>query len=228
MKKLVLVFLGLMLFLAVPLQTAAAVNQQPNEIKDSHKIEIEGKIHTFTYVLSGGVQTVSIDNGENVDVVSYNSNKEELRINNELVDNETVEQIKSGIGEDLKINEESQFNTLSNKSYNWKHVKSYKNEINITTTIVFLVTGAILMLPTGTGAVAGAIFTAKAIAVIVSAVISSSGSTGQKKFYYTVKTYYSPKNGYWNNKFILTVYKDKKRKKKLTKVTHQTRLGKKY
>ncbi|MDM5298150.1 hypothetical protein QUF51_08255 [Bacillus pumilus] len=228
MKKLVLIFLGIMLFLTVPLQTVAAANQTTNEIKDSHQIEIEGKLHTFTSVVKNGVQTVSIDDGENVGVVSYNSNEDELRINNKLVDKETIEQIKSGIGEDLSIDSDSQFDTLSNKSYNWKHVKSYKNEINITTTVIFLVTGAILMLPTGTGAVAGVIFTAKAIAVIVSAVISSSGSTGQKKFYYTVNTYYSPKNGYWNNKFILTVYKDKKRKKKLTKVTHQTRLGKKY
>ncbi|MCR6472541.1 MULTISPECIES: hypothetical protein [Bacillus] len=223
MKKFIIVLLGLTLFLTVPLQTVAAVTHQPQEIKESYQTKIEGKVHTFNSVTKGSTQTITIDNGEQVDTVSFDRAKKELRINNELVE---LEEFKEA-GKEL-INEDGEISTKSNKDYQWRLVKNYKNKFNITVAIVALVTGAILALPTGTGAIAGAVLTLKAVAIIATAVTSASGSTGQKVFHYTFKTYYSPKNGYWNNKFVLSVYKDSKRKKLLKKVSHQTRLGKKY
>ena len=223
MKKFIIVLLGLTLFLTVPLQTVAAVTQQPQEIKESYQTEIEGKLHTFNSVVKGSTQTITIDNGEKVETISYDRAKEELRINNELVD---IEEFKEA-GQEL-FNEDGEFTTKSNKDYQWRHVKSYKNKFNVTVAIVALVTTTILALPTGHGAVAGVMLTLKAIGIMATTVTTASGSTGQKVFYYKFDTYYSPKNGYWNNKFVLSVYKDSKRKKLVKKVSHTTRLGKKY
>ncbi|MFP3421816.1 hypothetical protein R0K30_20860 [Bacillus sp. SIMBA_154] len=223
MKKFIILMLGLMLFLTAPLQTVAAATQQPQEIKESYQTEIEGKLHTFNSLTKGSTQTITIDNGEQVDTVSFDRAKEELRINNELVD---VEEFKEA-GQEL-IKEDGEISAKSNKDYQWRLVKTYKNKFNITVAIVVVVTGAILAIPTGTGAVAGAVLTLKAVALAASAVTSASGSTGQKVFHYTFKTYYSPKNGYWNNKFVLSIYKDSKRKKHVKTVSHTTRLGKKY
>ncbi|MFP3325149.1 hypothetical protein R0K05_18995, partial [Planococcus sp. SIMBA_160] len=89
--------LGLMLFLTAPLQTVAAATQQPQEIKESYQTEIEGKLHTFNSLTKGSTQTITIDNGEQVDTVSFDRAKEELRINNELVD---VEEFKEA-GQEL-------------------------------------------------------------------------------------------------------------------------------
>lgn len=223
MKKFIIGLLGLTLFLTVPLQTVAAVTLEPQEIKESYQTEIEGKLHTFNSVVKGSTQTITIDNGEQIDSVSYDRAKEELRINNELVE---LEEFKEA-GKEL-INDDGEVSSNSNKDYQWRLVKNFKNKFNITVAIIVVVTGAILAIPTGTGAIAGAVLTLKAVALIASAVTSASGSTGQKVFHYTFKTYYSPKNGYWNNKFVLSVYKDSKRKKHVKTVTHTTRLGKKY
>ncbi|NOL34544.1 hypothetical protein [Bacillus altitudinis] len=223
MKKFIIGLLGMTLFLTVPLQTVAAVTLEPQEIKESYQTEIEGKLHTFNSVVKGSTQTITIDNGEQIDSVSYDRAKEELRINNELVD---IKEFKE-VGSEL-LSEDDEFNTKSNKDYQWRLVKTYKNKFNVTLAIVVLVTTTILALPTGTGAVAGAVLTLKAIAILATTVTTASGSTGQKVFHYTFKTYYSPKNGYWNNKFVLSVYKDSKRKKHVKTVSHTTRLGKKY
>lgn len=117
----------------------------------------------------------------------------------------------------------SQFEAFSN--YNWKHVKSYKNSFNVKLFTVLAITGIILLLPTGTGAVAGVVLTAKIISVLAAAIYSSSQ---QSKYYYTFDTYYSPLNGYYNNKFVMRVYKDSKRTKLIKSVSHTTRLGEKY
>ncbi|MFP7229695.1 hypothetical protein SFB99_15840 [Bacillus altitudinis] len=220
MKKFIMGLLGMTLFLTVPLQTVAAVTLEPQGIKESYQTEIEGKLHTFNSVVKGSTQTITIDNGEQIDTVSFDRATEELRINNELVD------IKEA-GPEL-LSEDGEFNTKSNKDYQWRLVKTYKNKFNVTLAIVVLVTTTILALPTGTGAVAGAVLTLKVIAILATTVTTASGSTGQKVFHYTFKTYYSPKNGYWNNKFVLSVYKDSKRKKHVKTVSHTTRLGKKY
>lgn len=223
MKKFIIGLLGMTLFLTVPLQTVAAVTLEPQGIKESYQTEIEGKLHNFNSVVKGSTQTITIDNGEQIDTVSFDRATEELRINNELVE---LEEFKE-VGKEL-INEDGEVSSKSNKDYQWRLVKNFKNKFNITVAIIVVVTGAILAIPTGTGAIAGAVLTLKAVALIASAVTSASGSTGQKVFHYTFKTYYSPKNGYWNNKFVLSVYKDSKRKKHVKTVTHTTRLGKKY
>lgn len=75
MKKFIIVLLGLTLFLTVPLQTVAAITHQPQEIKESYQTEIEGKVHTFNSVTKGSTQTITIDNGERVDTVSFDRAK---------------------------------------------------------------------------------------------------------------------------------------------------------
>lgn len=69
MKKFLIVLLGLTLFLTVPLQTVAAVTQEPQEIKESYQTKIEGKLHTFNSVVKGSTQTITIDNGEKVETI---------------------------------------------------------------------------------------------------------------------------------------------------------------
>ncbi|MEC0969674.1 MULTISPECIES: hypothetical protein [Bacillus] len=119
MKKFIIGLLGLTLFLTVPLQTVAAVTLEPQEIKESYQTEIEGKLHTFNSVVKGSTQTITIDNGEQIDSVSYDRAKEELRINNELVD---IKEFKEA-GSEL-LSEDGEFNTKSNKDYQWRLVKN--------------------------------------------------------------------------------------------------------
>ena len=41
-------------------------------------------------------------------------------------------------------------------------------------------------------------------------------------------THFKNKDGYWWNKRVLSVYKDKKRTKLIKSITHETKYGKKY
>lgn len=240
MRKILLVFSGILLFFMLPLQSYASVSSSSvpkfDGNEDSYTFELEGEMYTLTLVTKNDVQTVYIENEDGLETVSYDKGKDELRFNDELVDEEVMEELR-GVASELNYGEVedsniSEFGISSYKwdpnAYNWKLVKSYKNSLNITVATVLVVTGVILLLPTGTGAIAGAVLTAKAIAVLASAIVSASGSNGQKVFYYKFDTYYSPKGGYWNNKFVLSVYKDKKRTKLVKRVSHITRYGKKY
>lgn len=236
MKKILLMLSVSILFFITPLQSYAALSSQSPLVpkteatEDSHIFELEGKVYTLTLVTEEDTQTAYIEheNGE-VESVSYNQSKDELRFNGELADTELFVEMKEtanelgGSDEELSSELSSQIETFSN--YNWKHVKSYKNSFNVKLFTVLAITGVILLLPTGTGAVAGAVLTAKVISVLASAIFSASQ---QSKYYYTFDTYYSPLNGYYNNKFVLRVYKDSKRTKLIKSVSHTTRLGKKY
>ena len=121
MKKFIIGLLGMTLFLTVPLQTVAAVTLEPQGIKESYQTEIEGKLHTFNSVVKGSTQTITIDNGEQIDTVSFDRATEELRINNELVD---IKEFKEA-GPEL-LSEDGEFNTKSNKDYQWRLVKPIK------------------------------------------------------------------------------------------------------
>lgn len=236
MKKILLMLSVSILFFITPLQSYAALSSPSPSVpkteatEDSHTFELEGKVYTLTLVTEEDTQTAYIEheNGE-VESVSYNQSKDELRFNGELADTELFVEMKEaanelgGSDEELSSELSSQIETFSN--YNWKHVKSYKNSFNVKLFTVLAITGVILLLPTGTGAVAGAVLTAKVISVLASAIFSASQ---QSKYYYTFDTYYSPLNGYYNNKFVLRVYKDSKRTKLIKSVSHTTRLGKKY
>lgn len=236
MKKILLMLSVSILFFITPLQSYAALSSPSPSVpkteatEDSHTFELEGKVYTLTLVTEEDTQTAYIEheNGE-VESVSYNQSKDELRFNGELADTELFVEMKEaanelgGSDEELSSELSSQIETFSN--YNWKHVKSYKNSFNVKLFTVLAITGVILLLPTGTGAVAGAVLTAKVISVLASAIFSASQ---QSKYYYTFDTYYSPLNGYYNNKFVLRVYKDSKKTKLIKSVSHTTRLGKKY
>ncbi len=229
MKKFLLVFSIGLLFFSTPLQSmAAALNPSIPENQDSYSFEVEGEKYNLTLVTDGDVQTVYLESEKNgLETASYDRSTDELRFNNELADEEFLGELKEtaneiSISDDFSI---SEFSTQAD--YNWKLVNTEKNSFNVTVATVLVVTGLILLLPTGTGAVMGVVLTAKIIAVLASAIVSASGP-GKNTFYYTFKTYYSPLNGYYNNKFVLSVYKDSKRTKLVKTVTHTTRLGKKY
>ncbi|MDQ0271259.1 hypothetical protein [Cytobacillus purgationiresistens] len=238
MKKILLILTASILFFITPLQSFAALsNPSPSVPKtevteDSHTFELEGKVYTLTLVTEEGTQTAYIEheNGE-VESVSYNQTKDELRFNGELADAELFVEMKEAADElggsdtEYSSDEElsSQFETFSN--YNWKHVKSYKNSFNVKLFTVLAITGIILLLPTGSGALMGVVLTAKIISVLAASIFSASQ---QSKYYYTFDTYYSPLNGYYNNKFVMRVYKDSKRTKLIKSVSHTTRMGKKY
>lgn len=231
MKKILLAFSSMLLFLTLPLNSYASAASSSIPVfvgnEDSYTFEMEGIIHTLTLVTKNGVQTAYLENEDGMETVSYDEGKHELRINDELVEEELMEEL-TGVANELSLQEVEDLNisTMAASAYNWKHVKTYTNEFNVKIFTALAVIGIILLLPTGTGALVGVIFTAKLIGTLASAIVGASGSN--KKFYYKVNTYYSPRNGYYNNKFVLSVYKDKKRTKLVKSVTHITRLGKKY
>src|SRR5699024_1679396 len=236
MKKILLIVTGVLLFLMAPSDSYVSAGSLPSrdfvENEDSYTFEMEGKMHTLTLVTENGVRTAYLENEDGIETTSYDEKKHELRINDEVVEEEYLEELTEVANElSMQESEDLSISTiaakpLNPKNYNWKHVKTYSGEFNVKIFTAITVIGIILLLPTGTGAIAGAVFTAKAIAVVANGIVAASGSN--KKHYYTVKTYYSPRNGYYNNKFVLSVYKDKKKKKLIKSVSHITRYGKKY
>lgn len=230
-KRFLLIFSVLLLFFATPLQSLAALSSPPasNGIKDSHTFEHEGETYTITLETIGDVQTAYVESETNgLETVSYDRAKDELRFNNELASDEFLSELK-GSAEEISEGEQisdKEFSTMST-NYNWRLVKTFNNSFNVAVGTVLVVTGIILLLPTGTGALMGIVLTAKVIAVMASAIVSASDTSGSV-VYYTFKTYYSPKNGYYNNRFVFSVYKDSKRTKHIKTVEHITRLGKKY
>lgn len=231
MKKILLIFSVMLLLFMFPLDSYASASSsftsQFVESEDSYTFEFEGEMHTLTLVSNNDVQTVYIENKDGIETASYNKVKDELRFNGELVEDEILDELKGTVNE-LHESETLDFSPFSNTGYNWKFVKSYSNSFNITVATILAVTGVILLIPTGTGAAAGVILSAKVIATLASATVAASGSTGQKVFYYQLDTYYSPKNGLYNNRFIVNVWKQKDRRGFVTKVIHTTPYGKKY
>lgn len=239
MKKFLVVFSTMLLLLIGPMHSYASAtsldsvksNINVKGVKDSHTFIHDGEEYTLTLVTDNDLQTVYLESSNGVETVSYDKNKDELRFNGELADAELLQELKGAAnslsGESIDVVDDGMVDAFSD-GYNWKHVKSYKDSFNVTVATVLVVTGIILLLPTGTGALAGAVLTAKVISVLASAIVTASSSDNQKVFYYTFDTYYSPKNGYWNNKFVLSVYKNSSRTQLVKRVEHTTPYGKKY
>ncbi|KAB2329467.1 hypothetical protein [Bacillus mesophilum] len=240
-KRFLLIFSVLLLFFATPLQSLAALSNQsvPNGIKDSHTFQLEGVTYTLTLETDEDVQTAYIESEKDgLQTVSYDRVKDELRFNGELASDEYLAEIRDAsedLSEGLQKGEEklsgdlqisdAGFSTMSD--YNWRLVHTFNNSFNVTLFTVYAVTAIILLLPTGTGAVMGIILTAKIIASLASAIVSASDTSGST-IWYTFKIYYSPKDGYYNNMFTLTTYKNSARTQYIKLVNHITRAGKKY
>ena len=216
MKKFLLIFSVSILFFITPSQSYAALSSPSLSVpktevnEDSHTFELEGEVYTLTLVTEKDKQTAYIqhENGE-IESVSYNQSKDELRFNGELADADLFREMKEvanelgnskfsldenlsafSLGENLStfsVDEDPSIQNETLNNYNWKHVKYYESSFNLTLFTVIAITGLILLLPTGTGAVVGAVLTVKVIAVMVSAIFSASE---QSKYYYTFDTYY--------------------------------------
>lgn len=238
LKKITLVFSIILLFFMAPSYSYATASNlsvpQLGGNEDTYTFNVEGEEYALTLVTENDVQTIYVENKDGIETFSYDNKKDELRLNGELADEKLFGELRNAadeLSEDLglneSLNEKGSLSALS-AGYNWKLVKSYKNSFHIGVATVVLVSGVILLLPTGTGALAGALLTTKLIAVVASAVVAASGTNESKTYYYTFNTYYSPKNGYWNNKFELSVYKNSARTQLVERVSHTTPYGKKY
>lgn len=243
MKKIV-IFLSVCLLLVSGPITSFALTQKPVEIEnpnnsmldsyrtDTATFDFEGVTYTLTLNVEGDYQEAIISDGKTEETVSYDSKNDELRFNNELVSDEDLEIMKDSVAdsslEDGTVSLDSEFQVMAKQKIPYKLVKTNHNAINVPVATVLIVTGLILLIPTGTGAVAGAVMTAKVIAIIAASVTSALKDTGNKYVYFTFKTYYKGQGGYWWNKFVLSAYKDDKRKKLIKTVTHETKYGKKY
>ncbi|GKV67461.1 MULTISPECIES: hypothetical protein [unclassified Sporosarcina] len=238
MRKVMLVFSVMLLFFMAPSYSHATASNlsvpQLSSNEDTYTFNVEGEEYTLTLVTENDVQTIYVESKDGIETVSYDNEKDELRFNGELADKELLGELRNAadeLSEDLglseSLSEKDSISTLSG-GYNWKHVKSYKNSFHIGVATVVLVSGVVLLLPTGTGALAGALLTMKLIGIVASAVVAASGTNESKTYYYTFNTYYSPKNGYWNNKFELSVYKNSARTQLVERVSHITPYGKKY
>ncbi len=204
-----------------------------NHSEDQAEFEIDGVTYTLTLHKDGNYQEAVISDGKTEETVSYDSSKDELKFGDELVSDEDIELMKESVAnstvEDNSTNLDGKLQMMAvSQNIPYRLVKTYKNAINVPVATALVVTGLILILPTGTGAVAGAVLTAKIIAVLVTAIVSSLKDTGNKYVYFTFKTYYKGQGGYWWNKFVLSAYKDSNRTKLIKSVSHETKYGKKY
>ncbi|MEK5040373.1 hypothetical protein [Sporosarcina sp. FSL K6-3457] len=237
MKKILLIFSTAILFLMAPTYSYATNGSalQFNGSEDSHTFEVDGETYTLTLVTNNDVQTAFLESEDGVETISYDSRKDEIRINDELLDEAALEEIK-GISNELSQNlgligseiVDSKISALADDGYYWRHVNTFKDSFNVTVFSVVIVTAIILALPTGTGIVFGIMFGAKAVSTLVSAIVYSSSDDNQKVYYYTIDTYFSNYGGFWNNKFVVSTYTNSSRTKLLDTFEHTTRYGKNY
>ena len=239
MKKIIPLFTIFLMFVSGPITSFAATDASENQIMvdsnhtDSATFEIDGITYSLTLKVDGDFQKAIIDDGTKKETVSYDSSADELRFNGKLVSDEELESMKSIVDEgivrdDIIKTDDGKRTQVMVTKIPYKLVKTHKGSINVTVATVLVVTGLILLIPTGTGAIAGVVLSARAIAILASAIVSSMQCSCFKVVYFKFQTYYKNAGGYWWNKFVLSVYKDSKRTKLIKSVSTETKYGKKY
>lgn len=241
MRKLIL---GLLVFLLVvngPL-TSVAFAEEFTPV-DTTEFEFEGDMYTLTIAEEGDTRKVLLKNQETntLETSAYNQVTDQLYFNDELVDNDTLQTLKS-VSTSIDIEESLYFTdselsadvSTSEFSYSpdgigpthpWKLVKTSYNSLNIKLATVLFVLGLIALIPTGTGWVAYAVFSAKVLAALATAIVASLKSTGNKYVYFKLNTYYKAEQGYHKYKYTLYAYRDSARRYLIKSISHETRLG---
>lgn len=233
-----------LLFVSPPLSSIASAEESGLTNSSTAEVEIEGVNYLVTLWSTETYSEVTLKNlsDNQVETASYNKTKDQMVFNNELVSQEALQEMK-GIASSVDATSDIRlaftdysFSASTNDGYStdgvgptqpWKYVKSSYNAINVVLVTTLAVCGLILLLPTGTGFVAGVVISAKVLATLAIAIVSSVKNTGNRYVYTKLDTYYKYEMGYHKYKYVLSAYKDSARTKLISSVSHETRLGNK-